>query len=371
MVRLGDVACMTDILVIKTGALGDVLRTTAILPGLHGRFGGARVTWLTAPAARSLVEGHPQVAHVVTCQPDDAASMREVAAELGARRWDWVLSLDDEQPLCALAAGLDAAALSGATLDDVGQRVYTDDVEPWFGMGLLARDGKAAADQRKVNNQRTHPAIFADMLAIEAGRPVLPLPGEALAGAHAFAQAHGMFDDELVVGLNTGAGGRWASKGLPPARVVEFAAQFTAAQGRSVHYLVLGGPDERSRNDELLAGINALGDGSRAIDAGTDNDLLTFAARLALSDVLVTSDSLALHLGLATQTRLVAFFAPTSAAEIELYELGEKVASTASDYCSYRPDADNSSITAERLVAAAARVIQLPRQGIQRAPRRG
>ncbi|MEC7725675.1 MAG: hypothetical protein VYD05_09195, partial [Planctomycetota bacterium] len=141
---------MTDILVIKTGALGDVLRTTAILPGLHSRFGGARVTWLTAPAARPLVDGHPQVANVVTCRPDDAASMREVDAELGAMRWDWVLSLDDEQPLCALAAGLDAAALSGATLDDAGQRVYTDDVEPWFGMGLLARDGKAAADQRKV-----------------------------------------------------------------------------------------------------------------------------------------------------------------------------------------------------------------------------
>ena len=37
---LGDVACMTDILVIKTGALGDVLRTTAILPGLHGHILG-------------------------------------------------------------------------------------------------------------------------------------------------------------------------------------------------------------------------------------------------------------------------------------------------------------------------------------------
>ena len=36
---------------------------------------------------------------------------------------------------------------------------------------------------------------------------------------------------------------------------------------------------------------------------------------------------------------------------------GEKVASTSPDYCSYRPDADNSSITPERLVEAALRVL--------------
>ena len=53
----------------------------------------------------------------------------------------------------------------------------------------------------------------------------------------------------------------------------------------------------------------------------------------------------------------MAFFAPTSAAEIELYGLGEKVASTAPDYCSYRADADNASITAERLCAAVLRVL--------------
>jgi heptosyltransferase-2 len=362
---------MTEILVIKTGALGDVLRTTAILPGLHGRFGAPRVTWLTAPSARPLVEGHPQVAQVLTCRSGEEASIRSAAQELGGRRWDWVLSLDDEQSLCELAAGLDAEALSGATLDDSGERAYTDDVEPWFGMGLLARDGKEAADRRKVQNQRTHPAIFADMLGVEEGRSSLPLPADARAAADAFARSHGLFADELVVGLNTGAGGRWASKGLPPARVVQFAAQFTAAQGRPVHYLVLGGRDERGRNDELLAGIGALDDGSRAIDAGTENDLLTFASLLALSDVMVTSDSLALHLGLATQTRVVAFFAPTSAAEIELYGLGEKVVSTAPDYCSYRPDADNATITAERLVAAAERVMARPRPGARRAERRG
>lgn len=52
----GNLPFMTAILVIKTGALGDVLRTTSILPGLQQRFPALELTWLTAPAAVPLVE---------------------------------------------------------------------------------------------------------------------------------------------------------------------------------------------------------------------------------------------------------------------------------------------------------------------------
>jgi heptosyltransferase-2 len=86
--------------------------------------------------------------------------------------------------------------------------------------------------------------------------------------------------------------------------------------------------------------------------------LLDFAALIDLCDVLITSDSLAMHVGVARDVRTVAFFAPTSAAEIELYGLGEKVVSTSSDYCSYRPDADTSSLTPERIAAAALRQVR-------------
>jgi hypothetical protein len=54
---------------------------------------------------------------------------------------------------------------------------------------------------------------------------------------------------------------------------------------------------------------------------------------------------------------MVTFFAPTSAAEIDLFGLGEKVASTSADYCSYRAEVDRSTITVERLVAASLRVL--------------
>ena len=50
-----------------------------------------------------------------------------------------------------------------------------------------------------------------------------------------------------------------------------------------------------------------------------------FAALMSHTNVIVTGDTLAMHLALALERRTVVLFGPTSAAEIELYGLGEKV----------------------------------------------
>ena len=344
----------TQVLVLKTGALGDVLRTTAILPGLAERYDDLRVTWLTAHGARPLVEHHPLVDRVVTVDPKDADSVAAapVLSPEGGR-WHRVLSFDDEEPLCRLASAAESDAVSGDYMTEDGGRAYTDDVAPWFDMGLLSRRGKEEADRLKVANERTHPAIYADMLGIEMGEPELPLPDEAAAFGAAFAERNGLTGEGLRIGLNTGAGGRWESKKLPVERTVELARTIVGRHGARTRFVVLGGPDEAERNAAILAGV---GEFAGAVDAGTDNSLLEFAAIVDGLDLLITSDSLALHVANARRVPIVAFFAPTSAAEIELYGRGEKVVSTAPDYCSYKADADNSTITVERLLEAVQRV---------------
>lgn len=348
---------MTRILILKTAALGDVLRTTSILPGLAARYPGCEITWVTAMEARDLVVAHPLVTAVETVRLDDRGSVEELSERLGRVAWDRVLSFDDELPMCRLATAVAGRSLSGAHVGIDGRRTYTDDVEPWFGMGLLAKDGREAADRRKCANERSHAAIFADMLGIEMGRPELPLQASRVAAAAEAVGADRLRVRGPIVGLNTGAGGRWPTKAIPVERVVEFVAQLhERLQGRA-SFLLFGGPDEINRNREILSGVERLEPVPELVDTGVENSLLDFAARIAVCDLLLTSDSLGMHMALARGVPVVAFFAPTSAAEIELYGLGEKVVSTAPDYCSYRTDADNSTITAERLVGACTRVL--------------
>jgi heptosyltransferase-2 len=62
-----------------------------------------------------------------------------------------------------------------------------------------------------------------------------------------------------------------------------------------------------------------------------------------------------MHLAVAQGVGTIAFFAPTSAVEIDDFKRVTKIVSSAADYCSYRRDADNSSITAARLLEAVQR----------------
>ena len=347
---------MTEILILKTGALGDVLRTTSILPGLHERYPDCRVTWVTAPGALDLVRLHPLVAEAIPLDCGSASELERVTARLALITWDRLLSLDDEEPLCRLASALQAKRISGAILHpDGGGRGYTPDVAPWFDMGLLSVHGKERADELKLENPKTHPQIFAEMLGIPSGRPRLPQEPASERFAEGFARRTRLSGHGPVVGLNTGAGGRWHSKALPVERTVALATELDRALAGRVAFLLFGGPDEAERNRAIAVGLDGR---VHWVDGGTRNSLLDFAALVARCDCLVTSDSLALHLAVARGVRLVAFFAPTSAAEIELYGLGEKVVSTAPDAGSYRPDADTSTLTVERLAGAVLRQLE-------------
>ena len=355
---------MTRIAILKTGALGDVLRTTSILPGLARRYSDPEVTWLTAHAAVDLVERHPQVSHVEPVDPKNTDAIEAVGERMDARPFERVLSFDDEEPLCALATRLargdeTGAVLSGAYVDGEGSLRYTPDVAPWFDMGLLSTHGKEEADRRKIANQDSHPSIYARMLGIKMGEPELPLPDEALGFAAEFVQRTGLATRGHVIGLNTGAGGRWESKRLPVERVAELVHRVHADCDGRVGFLLLGGPEEADRNRRILDAVGATeSDRPHLVDGGTANPIPAFAGLVDRCDVLITSDSLAMHVAIARRVPVVAFFAPTSAAEIELYGRGEKVVSSAPDYCSYRKDADNSTITAELLAASVVRTLR-------------
>ena len=99
--------------------------------------------------------------------------------------------------------------------------------------------------------------------------------------------------------------------------------------------LLFGGPEEKERNKKIKETTKAA-----IIDTGCNNSLMEFVSLVNLCSILVTSDSLALHIGTALRKKIVAFFYVTSANEIELYTRGTKIVGEGKDYCSYKPKCD-------------------------------
>ena len=339
--------------IIKLGALGDVVRTTSLLPGLKRLDQSLELTWITSAAAAPLLRHHPDIRHVRT--PDEPGEWRESA-------WDWVISLDDDAEARRLASRLRAQRLSGALEAQGGRPTYTPDLDEWFGMGLLRSEsagGLRRANELKRANGRTcgemlyeglglpgpvePPAVYVPPAAREAAARVLRklgLPGGGPEG-------HGL------VALNTGAGPRWKYKSWGEDQTAELARRVHDQAGTAV--LVAGGPGEVDRNARIAAAAGRAG----IVAAPVIPDLLAFAALLGACDVVVSSDSLAMHLAVAQRVPVVAFFGPTSDAEIDLFGLGTKVVTPLACRrcylrdCDVRPDC-MASIPVDRLFDAAA-----------------
>ncbi len=88
---------------------------------------------------------------------------------------------------------------------------------------------------------------------------------------------------------------------------------------------MLGGQDEKELIKVLCRKYKFL------IDTGYNNSLVEFAAIVSLCDMIITADTLALHIGTALNKKIIALFGPTSISEIDLFKRGIKV--TAPDDC--------------------------------------
>jgi heptosyltransferase-2 len=130
-----------------------------------------------------------------------------------------------------------------------------------------------------------------------------------------------------VIGLNVGVGTKWPSKGWPIKRWKELIEKLGSDK---YNLLLLGGPEEIEAIKELKKEL------ADVIDTGCDNSLLEFTTIINLCDILITADTLALHIGTALEKKIIALFGSTSANEIELYGKGVKLSSPGGCNCYYR-----------------------------------
>ena len=144
-----------------------------------------------------------------------------------------------------------------------------------------------------------------------------------------------MVAQKPIIGLNTAAGPRWRLKSLSPEKTAELADLL--ANRYHAQLLLFGGPDETERNNSIIELSKVT-----IINSGGSNSLRQFAALIRLCDILITSDSLAMHMAYSLGVKLVAFFGPTSASEIELFGHGKKITSTLDCICCYKPNCDFS-----------------------------
>ena len=245
----------------KVTSLGDVLRTTVIL---HG-FRNDQVTWLVDEGAYPLLEGNPLIHRLL---PYDLSSVLQLQRE----RYDTVINLEKVPGICALADSINAWRRYGFRFDEQSGEAQPYDGCEWV-FDLCADD----------KLKQTHTVSWQEAL--------LKIVGASWEGQEYLLGYRPRSEELIDVGFNWAVGSKWPNKGWP-----------------------------REHWDTLREMI--AGEYSTSMQQGMDN-LNLYMEWINSCRLLVTNDSLGLHIALALKKKVVVLYGPTNPHETWFYGRGE------------------------------------------------
>jgi ADP-heptose:LPS heptosyltransferase len=334
------------ILIIKLAATGDVLRTTPLLRGLHRAYPGCHITWLTEPHAVPLLQGVDFIHRLMTYSCENILQLRREA-------FDQLCCFDKEPKATALAMEIQARECSGFGMSRYGNAMPLNPASEYaFQLGI-----DDVLKFRK--NTKTYPELIFECAGLPYPEPqeyVLPdLTGEVSAGRD-YLQSLGVGPGELKIGLNTGASDAFATKKWTEEGYAELADLLAGRMQARV--LLLGGPAEAERNQRIAAAA-----ATKPVNAGTHLPLRCFAGTIGNLDLLVTGDTLAMHIAIGMRVPVLVIMGATCHREIELYGRGTMIVSDfdcSPCYLSQCPEESNcmQAIRAPEVYEAAARLLQ-------------
>jgi ADP-heptose:LPS heptosyltransferase len=273
------------ILIIKLGAVGDVIRTTPLLRRLRSVYPAHHIHWLT-----DTPEILPSdVDRVFRFIPGHVEVMKSTP-------YDLLINLDKDAEACCLAESISAKRKRGFGWSGTACRPLNRASRAKWLTGLF--------DDENRKNLKSYPQEIFEISGFSFAGEEYLLPRTA-AAPWKIPRGKG------IIGLNTGCGGRWTTRLWPEKYWVRLAKDLKKA-GYSP--LLLGGEQENAKNVRIaqLSKARYLG----------HFDLPTFIALMNLTDLVVTSVTMGLHIAIGLGKKVVLFNNIFNAAEFELYGRG-------------------------------------------------
>lgn len=281
---------MNRFLIVRLGALGDIVHAIPVAAALRRAYPKARIDWLVGERNREILDLVPVIDRRLAIH--DGLALVDAVRELRRTRYDVAV---DVQGLLKSAV---LARLSGAprvlgfargyVRESLARAFYTDTYDPGGG-GLY--------DRGETRHVVTINLGLLGLIGIQAGAPEFPI--EAVESAVA-REVAGRAGGRYVL-LNPGAA--WPNKRWPPERLGAIAAMLR--DRHDVTSVVLWGPGEERLAEETVREAR----GAAIASPPTSVADLVALARGAM--LMVSGDTGPTHIAAAVGTPIVALFGPT------------------------------------------------------------
>jgi heptosyltransferase-2 len=282
-----------NILIIKLGAMGDVIRTTPLVVKYRELYPKARFTWLTDFPD---VLPHDVIQDIFKPTAFNLSIIRN-------RRFDIAINLDKEEEACLLLSEVQASEKHGYIWEDGHLAAATQAAEHKIITGLF--------DHISIKNTKSYPQEIFDICHLEFNYEEYLLNYNKTLAKKWADQLQAKANGRKIVGLNTGCGNRWLTRLWPDEYWVELINLFDS---KAILPVLLGGPQEDRKNAMLAEKTTAWYPGTFSLEE--------FFALTANLDAVVTQVSMMMHIAVAHKLPMVLMNNIFNKHEFELYGRG-------------------------------------------------
>jgi heptosyltransferase I len=280
-----------NILIVRLGALGDIVHAVPAAAALRHAFPDARIDWLVEAKHRPMIELVTVVDHAVVLERASIAGWMAVSSRMRSVGYDVAIDFQGLMKSAVLARASGAPRVIGFSIWHLREKT----ARPFY--SETRRPGNEPADAAEHVIRKNLCLLGA--LGVSDGRIQFPL---AEVESRALAEVRSALGGERPFALiNPGAA--WPNKRWPPDRFGEVAAFLQEVRG--LPSIVLWGPGEQG-----LAG--AVVETSRgAARVAPPTSLADLLALSRAASLMVSGDTGPLHLAGAAGTPTVSLFGPT------------------------------------------------------------
>jgi lipopolysaccharide heptosyltransferase II len=282
------------ILVIKIGALGDIILAVPSLRSLREKFKNAHISILVDLRYKDILGNCPYVDEVLSYDIKDASiiskTFKNIAANLRREVFDLVVDLQNNVKSHILGFLSLSAKRYGYKNKKLGFLIN-------YGVKEVEEDLDPISHQQKVLN-----IMGVDIL----NRDLCLWPNkENFNYVERLLEGEWISEDQKLIGMNITASSKWQSKRWPIENFAKLADELAKKANCRV---VITGSDEDREEAQRIKKLTR----TKPIIATGKTSLLQLAALISKCSCFITADSAPLHIAAAMRTPFVALFGPTS-----------------------------------------------------------
>ena len=301
-----------NILIIKLGAAGDVIRTTPLLYPIKKEYPDSRVFWLTY--SPELVPGNinetPNADVILQFNLQNILYIQQI-------EFDVLINLDKDREAISLANVIKSKKKTGYTIKNGNCSPISEKSEHKFLTGIF--------DDISKNNTKNYLEEIFEICGYTFNKEKYILPRFELTN-----KIWDIDKNKRIIGLNTGCGSRWTSRLWKNDYWIKLSKDLI---NKGYEVILLGGEQE-DKNNKLLSkesGAKYLG----------YYDLNTFIDLVDQCDLVVTQVTMAMHITIGLSKKIVLLNNIFNRNEFELYGNGVIIEPEKKCECYFSPKCKN------------------------------